>query len=366
MNPLIKTLNTLLNPIEKAIFSASPYQLLMILWLINIVKTGVGFMGDMWHVGLLMAQDPFVNVLPNPISHYLFWNWLGPFLAWCLHIKTLPEIFTMHLLFSIGFTWIMFKGFFKHLSGDAARIALIIFMLLPVSGTAYYWIGKDSITLFFMAVILYGMDSWCVLIIAGIALGMNHFEQSLFAFGALGVVLMCSRWNAPNKEALKKSLISVLLGIVLGKCVLIALFHGLNIPLRAGRVSFILGHYHDFVKEFLAHAPIMLYSVLGLGWVIALFYIQHEKKVLPFFIVLIGLLTLQLFVDDQTRVLAIITFPLIAVCWLQNETFLLFISKKRITLLCLIWVLMPWIWIWQGISRGTMFLSDVKFFINQF
>jgi hypothetical protein len=138
-----------LNRIEKFIFETELWKLILVISFLTVVKTGV------WHTpslnaSLEIAQNPFINPFSDPNAHFLFWSWLGPFLAWLVGATSKWQFFALHLLFSLAFTFLFTKMVFSRFSDAVARSSLIIFSALPVSATAYFWVSTDSITLFLM------------------------------------------------------------------------------------------------------------------------------------------------------------------------------------------------------------------------
>ena len=342
----------MLSSFERIIFSISPKRLYVTLWLIQLVKTGVWFFP---YIGQNVSY-PF----DMPVhAGYRFTNWFAWFLAWCLNIKTIPLLIGLFFIFALGFSWIVYKLITRYLSDDSARVAIIIFFLLPVSGTVYYWLDFDAITLFLMALIIYRMDSWHVALFSGIVLGLNHFQQSMVAFGALLFAMILAR------ELFKKQALCVLLGVLLGKLGLMLLFHFRHIEISYDRFYWMLRHLPRLFYEFLYSIHPILWSVLGLAWIVAIIYAEQGRKTLPFFLTLLGLIGIVPFIEDETRVIAIISFPLLTVFWLKNEQFLKKLPKQLMALLCLIWVFLPWAWVWQSGVRSSMFPYDVVFVLHK-
>ncbi|MGJ0485684.1 MAG: hypothetical protein ACR65R_14325 [Methylomicrobium sp.] len=118
-----------------------------------------------------MAQNPFINPFSNPNFHYQFWSWLGSFLAWLLGATTLKSLCLFHLAFSFAFSLLFIKAIFSWFPDQLARTSLVLFSVLPVSATAYFWVGHDSITLFLMVFSLAYPRKLPVIFLAGIALG---------------------------------------------------------------------------------------------------------------------------------------------------------------------------------------------------
>ena len=132
--------------IEGFVYRSSRTKLIAAVVACAFVKTGIWYMPnfDGWKN---MRLDPFHNPFASPEAHYLFWNWLGPFLAWRFRIHNEHSFLYFHLFFSPAFTASYIWLAFRILEEREAHTALILFMALPVSATAYFWIGMDSITL---------------------------------------------------------------------------------------------------------------------------------------------------------------------------------------------------------------------------
>jgi hypothetical protein len=205
--------------------------------------------------------------------------------------------------------------------------------------------------------------------LSGVALGMQHFEQSFFAIGAL---LFAAILNIKFAERIShknyysiKFIVSLLIGIIAGKLLLIAIFNHYFIQVNSGRMYWLKGHLKFLLGSFFFHFQSIIWSVLGLGWLIILKYIDGGRKTIPFFITFFGLLLLLPISGDQTRVLAVITFPLMAVYFLFNEEFLYKISTKEVSIIFLIWILMPWGWVWGGLPRGSVLSFDIYFLLHK-
>jgi len=104
---------------------------------------------------------------------------------------------------------------------------------------------------------------------------------------------------------------------------------------------------------------------LGLGWLVALRFMDWGRNSAPFFITLAGLCLLLPVSEDQTRVLAVITFPLVAVYWLLNKDFLEKLTRKEISLLFTAWTLIPWGWTWVGEPKWSVFPYDVAYIMHR-
>ncbi len=112
------------------------------------------------------------------------------------------------------------------------------------------------------------------------------------------------------------------------------------------------------------HFQPMLFSVLGAGWIVVIYYCETGKKAIPFLLGLFVLICFQAICNDETRVVCIITFPLIATFWLLNEEFLKKISVNCIAWILLIWLILPWMFVW-GTPKFSVFSYDIIFLLNK-
>jgi hypothetical protein len=332
--------------IERFIFESPRWRLVLVLYLVALVRTGVWYMPNLADQAAI-AADPFVNPLVDPEAHYVFSNWLGPFLAWLVGARTVGGFFALHLAAALALPLLFARLVFQRLPEEQARASLLLFFALPVSTTALYWVGMDGVTLLLMlAAVAYPR----LAVLTGLALGMQHFEQGLFAAAAL--VLAAAWARRPVRPFLL-----LLLGLALGRGALALVFRQSGIVLHSDRVDYWMTHGPVFVAQALTSLHVSLWSVLGVGWFAA---VKNRER--AFFWALIPLLLLLPLVGDQTRVVAIVTFPLVAVFWLLDDVFLTGLSRRWATQLALAWVAIPWIWIWGGRSHTSVFTHDVAMF----
>jgi len=350
--------------IEKFIFRSPFWKLVSVISLFVIVKSGIWYIPNL-DVSRSIAENPFSNSLP-PIAHYLYWNWLGSFGAWLIGATGQLTFFLFHLAFSLAFTALFIKLIFSRLSDRNARISLVIFTTLPVSATVYFWVSTDSITLFLMVLALLNPKNLFATLLVGIGLGTQHFEQAFFGVAGLLVAITLSNRQGDDFGAYSIRCFSILLfGTLVGKLVLFGIFKYNNVEVNLGRTYFLSEHFSTFLSQFFFHFQYIIWSVLGLGWLVALKYLDYGRRSLPFFLTLFGLMMLLPISGDQTRVLGIVTFLLVSVYWLLNAQFLDQISDQQAAGIFLIWILMPWSWVWGGVPRWSIFPYDVAFIFHE-
>ena len=148
MTTLLATPPRPLNFISRLIFNSPRTLFIVAVWVIVVVKSGFGI----FNLELLaqLAENPFTNPITEPHLHFLFWSWLTPFLMWTLGIATPTGVLCFFIFFSIAFTLLFILTAWRFLPDHLARISLLIFAAMPTSGTVYFLICTDSLTLFLM------------------------------------------------------------------------------------------------------------------------------------------------------------------------------------------------------------------------
>jgi hypothetical protein len=270
----------------------------------------------------------------------------------------------MHLAFSVAATVCFTYVLFKELAEREARVALVVFFLLPVSATSYYWVGSDSLTFFLMTLLLLLRKHYIASIVVALCLGLQHFEISFFAVGALLFSLIYSKYvNLVDHGVSGMSIrwaIAVFVGVIIGKLLLVGIFELYNMQVNSGRIYWWEENAKNIFSQFIVNFHFIVWSTLNLGWIIFFKYVDNGKQSLSFVIPFLGLvLLLSAISEDQTRVVALSTFLLIAAYWLLNEAFLRRVSSKLISSLFLLWLIVPFGWSWVGKGRNSVIIYDV-------
>lgn len=354
--------------VQQFIYHTPRWKLIVVLLLSTLIKTGIWFMPNLDSTALI-ASNPFVNPFSNPDAHYLLTSWLGLYGAWLIGATSERLLFCYFLLFSMLFSALFMRLLLTRLPDAAARTALVLFTLLPVSGTSYFWAGIDGITLCLITLALLQRDrSAPLLLLTGILLGMQHFEQSFFGFGAVLLALWLNKvWRADAAGGYSlRWAVCLLVGIVLGKVALQLLFQHFALHLNSGRMYWLHNHLPALVGQTLLHLHLVLWSALGLGWVVALAWAERGKAAWPMLLALAGLLLLLPVSGDQTRVLAIVTLPLLSVYWLLNSAFLDSLNRTLVSALFGLSLMLPWSWVWEGLPRWSALPFDIALLLQRF
>jgi hypothetical protein len=356
----------LLQKLEDFIFNSPRGRLIKCLISIMILKTGIWVIPNI-AMTRIIARNPFINPFQyNPNAHYLLYSWLLPFLAWVLRSYNKYTFFIFSLCFSIGFTILFIKTIFKKLPEREARIALVLFFLLPVSATSYYWVSNDSLTLFLMILLFVYPKKNLFNFFIAILIGLQHFEVGFFAAGAILFAFLIDYYYKldDNKDAeftIKWGLI-IFLGVIFGKIILMLIFNYFNIQINSGRIYWWLNHSKQLLIDFVFNLHFVIWSVLNVGWFIFFKYVEKGKKSFSFIIPFLGLvMILSAIASDQTRIVAMATFLLVMIYWFLNLDFLKKIDKRTISILFLLWLIVPWGWAWGGKGRNGVIVYDIVY-----
>lgn len=322
------------------------WKLLTVLAIALFFRTGLTFVAPAL---LPIAKDPYHNPFTNPYEHYLFWSWLGPFLAHHLGATSAWSFTLFYLAFSVLFTVLLVRWLFTTLPEPAARVAVLVLALLPVASIPYTWVFTDSLTLFLLAATLYFPRAWPAVFLLGVALGMQHFEQVFVgAAAALFTIAVAARRGVRRRYDWRWAL-ALLVGAVAGKLVLVAIFRHLDIHVNSGRFWWLAKTWGIMLRRFLYSYHFALYSAFGIGWLVVFRYLrQRAPQTRPLALALLGLLLLMPISDDPTRVYAIVTFPLVCVFLLSDADFLTSLDRPAIGLLFLLLLLVPFVFVWAG------------------
>ena len=95
------------------------------------------------------------------------------------------------------------------------------------------------------------------------------------------------------------------------------------------RLDWLAANLGRMLGEFALAFQFILYSVFGVGLLAAIKFWDNRRSRLPFFVALFGLCLLLPMTDDQTRVIAVVTFPLVLANWLFEPGFLASVSRRE-------------------------------------
>ena len=181
--------------LENYIVNLNVKKLILFFYLIIIIKIGVWYHPALWKL-LEISINPFnENLLNNVYAHYLYYNFLGGYLANMLNISSKISFFLFHLFFSFIFNFVFFYLVFKNLSRKSAIYSVILFLVFPVSTIVFFWVGYDSITLTILILSVLFRSYSLIVIVLGILLGLQHFEIGIVTSVSLLFLNFYNKFN---------------------------------------------------------------------------------------------------------------------------------------------------------------------------
>jgi hypothetical protein len=335
---------TAIERVERAIFDSSPLSFCT--WLTVLIVARTGILWPLDHADKL-ALDPFAQISSDPDVQYLTSSWLQPYLAWLLGLNEGPRYFLFTLAISVATGALVFIHFFRKFDDESARKAGLIFAVLPVSGIVYYRLALDGATVLLLVCAYLARRRLPWVLVLGVLLGMQHFEQGACAAAILGGALLVDSYR---KQSLERGLgfpAALLVGLVVGKLALSVIFnaHGMVI---ADRADFVARHLTEMPREIFLGLPISLWSGLGLGWLLLPRFHADADRRAGFYTALALCLPLLLVTLDTTRVMAILMLLPILHYWFADDALVRRISRREAAILGIVWLVTPWVYTIKG------------------
>lgn len=336
---------------------ASALKLMTALIMISIMKNGIWFIPNN-ALSARLASDPFRNPFVGE-EQYLFDNWLGPFLAWLSHMNSPHLLVGMNFVFSAIFIATTYLSLRARLSIASSKKALCLFASLPVFWTHLYWIGYDSVTLACMACALAFLSNPWLSFSFAVGVGLQHAQQGVVGFGLLSALIYLQPRDEGSRFHGLRGAVAALGGVIAGRGILscIVLYFGIN--LDGGHSSYFLEHASTIMSDNAYSLEAFVFGTLGLGWLPILYYGQNGACRATLFASLAVCSAVAFLTIDVTRVFAIITYPVIYHCLLTDETWLRSATYRNVAAIMVIWLVVPWLFDWQGRFRATVFPYDV-------
>lgn len=356
---------SIIKRLENFIFESPFWLFFLSLFLLTFLKVGFWYIPNL-DLFYQISLDPFKNPFPDPNSHYLIFTWLSPFIGWMLGISTWFKFFLLHLFFAIAFSLIYALSVNIKFHGDQRRISLICLTILPVSGSIYYWIGPDALTILLMLLIFCFSRKISIYFLLSVLLGLQHFEQGFISMASLLLGAAINNRFAVKNNFPTRFYVLTLLGIILGKMIQTFLFSHFGLNLNSGRIFWLQQHYSVLTGQFVFNFQYILWSMIGLGWVLVIHYIGTVKNYQGFLISFLVLQFLAPVVQDQTRVLSIIMFPIFLNYFLFNYDFLRTVSRLQCSVVFFFWLLIPWGWVFSGKVQVSVLPYTTINLLNKF
>lgn len=352
----VGAVGTVLDRTGDLLFRLPLWALGGLLLAMSALKNGI------WHTPNLVVFLEIVRHFPEPPppgpGAYLLSSPLGAAVASALHLDGALAFVLLHLgvvlVSSFGVVLLVRRRF-----GDlAARVTLVALFCSPLSNLLLTWLGQPDAFTFASASALVVLRSPLLLLAAAAVLGVNHFEQGVFI--VLAAAALRVKEERRNAVAVAGAMV---LGLVAGRLALLAYHHRYAITSGGVRwdVATTLGlsfFFAGFAKNF----PAWLFSIFNALWVfLTAVYLRHRRELLVPLGVLVAFVLPALVSFDQTRVYALVTWPVVlwTVLWAcRNEEEALI--RRLATIAVLLGLLLPRVMVWEG----RIYTSSLRLLVN--
>jgi len=319
-----------------------------------------------------VSLSPFVQPFYSEYEQYLMTYWLASFIAHAIGIKTLASFIFFHFIFGIFTLLILFRFIRTKVSHENQGKSLLLLAILPAISTVFYWIGMDTFILFIMACLAVNHKKPILLLIFGIFGGMHHFEIMLAGTATL-LFYNLIRSNSLNIFKIRqylqvkdiRSAFVMVLGVCIGKSILVSIFVINDIEVARDGIALGLYYFSKSAKLAATNFIPILWTMLGAVWIFFILALQQKSRE-SLALVLSALIPLALvfIVLDETRILQLTGFLFILFGLISNETFLSKLSDKVIKIILVLWLFMPWIWVWQKVF-GSVTTFSIRYALSR-
>lgn len=349
----------IVNPVLGSKFLSKKLNLFSITFLIAILKSGIWVFPAIY-ASFVISQQPFQQPFSNPDDQYLMTTWFASYLAHVMGIKTLASFIALHFCFAIFSVIFLYRYVTRFVDKEIQGKSILMFAILPALSTIFYWVGMDSFTFLLMTIYLNLRLKPKLTLIVGIIGGLHHFEIIFVsAFSLFVYELVRGKEFRRLKEFISSA--TLLIGVLFGKILLTLIFELNQVAVSKNRVSIGIDGLKSNLELIEKFGFLIYYSMLGSIWIILLIAVfKRSRDSIALLSAIIIPLVVVLFVRDSSRVIQLTSFLPVAIGLLSNKGVLGTISNKTIKIVILIWLIIPWIWIWQR-SFGSVTLYTLKY-----
>ncbi len=287
---------------------------LLVLLAFLVLKNGLWVFPAVEKVRLISLDIYHGHFVNEPREQYLNYSYLGPLLGHALGTNASTQSYVlMHFFLWLAGTAGILQMFRKKFGDDLGRYAGLALVGLPITTTCLVWLGNSDVFVFLGASVLFLTSSWLVALLAGLLLGVAHFEQTALIL----LLLLLPAWLLKKPAVLSARLLLLgLAGAVAGRLLLQGWFYLEHIHLAMDRVNYVLtAGDSQFAFALAAHFGVLLLSLFGAFWPYLVFRLEalRESDRRPFWGVVVALLLAAAVLGvvlDSTRIFALLSWPL--------------------------------------------------------
>ena len=199
------------------------------------------------------------------------------------------------------------------------RVVFVVIVGGPVLPVLLEWVGSyDSLTVLGLVLAALGQRH-IVRIIGWTLVGVGHVE---LGFVAAALLIAYKFVNAPREDRIRQSGVDIL--VAAGPLLVMSVLTSALVASWGGassRIDLALANPIDNAYKFALVMPAMLFSVLGVLWIILLRRSEiRRRRTWSLVLIVVAIsLTLPFFFHDHTRVLGILSFPL-TLAWIIDQS----------------------------------------------
>jgi hypothetical protein len=358
-----KSNSFLINPVFNNKFLSRKSNLFSITFFIALIKSGIWVFPAIY-ASFVISQQPFQQPFSNPDDQYLMTTWFASYLANILGIKTLASFIILHFIFALYSIYLLFRFIRKNVEITEQGKSLLLFAMLPVASTIFYWVGMDSFTFLIMVIFLNVRKYPLAVLLLGVIGGLHHFEI-LFVSSVSLLIYQFLRILPKVRSQELFSACSFVFGILIGKLLLNFIFKVQGVVVSKNRVSIGFDGLKSNLELITKYGFLIYWSMLGVIWFILIMaLIKRNRESLALFLSLLIPLVVVFFVRDSSRVIQLTSFLTIATGLISNKNILESISNKQIKIVFVFWLLIPWVWVWQGVF-GSNIMFSIKYVLSR-
>ena len=278
----------------------------------------------LWRTGpskvpFLEGFEKFAREWPDaealPREAYVLRNFLGPLLYQGVPDPSPTRFLALHVVATALTAALLGAWLLRRLGSRTGPTAIALLLLSPVTALLLLWIGiYDAFGVLVWVLLLMSLAGrpW-LQVLAGALAGAQNLEQV-----GVGIVLLALVPELQRAAGLRARPVALLAGAVLGRVLLEAYLRSAGAP-SGSRLTFLSDPelLQNVTKTFAVMAPVVLFSVLGGLWGFALTHLRDHAagwaRSLQLRVALVLALALgfSFLAADHTRVLLLITFPLL-------------------------------------------------------
>lgn len=315
-------------------------------WAVVRVGPRIPFPGA-WYTG---ERWPYPSL--DELQAYKRTSPVGYLLAEFVRLDESPLLVAFYFFAALGASVLLALWVWSELAGSAQRArGFRIAMLAPVTGVLFLTLGGyDPFTALGWVIALFAWKrhSQTLLILAGVYLGFQHFEQAALMAVSWGMVVYALRSSGPQSWQKRCNPIWMFPGVLAGKLLLTLVLFAQGIDPFAGRGFWVASSelLRFAIIGSANFAPILTYSLFAGVWavvIVALLLTPSNRKRLLLVVAvaipgIVAIVTL-----DHTRVFVMMTVPLVAIMivYVLQAPQLRAFAPLPILLEVLAWVMVP-------------------------